>query len=515
MPQIGVASPALARCLCRRRLLLYGPAVPAPPRRDSLLAILVDGARPDVIERLVAAGGLPVMKRTFFDAGGFRHATSVFPSVSGPAHLPILTGAHPGRANLPGIRWAERPGRWGFLGRTRSYMAPLRQHKLARDVSPSVTTLFQHVDGLADVNTWFVRGCPARARRTRFSKAAAFLRSLASRDWYASDLQAEHAVVGAFEAGFPSAFAVFPAVDELGHRFGPMCPESDEAYRRFDAALGRVLDALVRLGRLDRTRIVLTSDHGQSTTHTHLEIDDFVAGLYPKTLSYPKLWRNLFSADAAVMVSGNAMANVYLAGERGWSDRPDLEKPGGRPAELLARLLAEPAIDQVLHRRIAAAGGAATYVAVTAKGRAIITLHPPPAGDPSGPAVGYRVEGEDPFGYGPLPPRMTAPEIAARTAGTDYPDAPWQICEFFRSPRAGDLIVCARPGYDLRARFEYQPHIGSHGGLHREHMLVPAAVNGAWSTGDPIRSVDLFPSILAALGKPIPGGLDGAAVPIV
>jgi len=81
------------------------------PQRDSLLAILVDGARPDVIARLVGAGEMPVMKRTFFDVGGFRHATSVFPSVSGPAHLPILTGAHPGRANLPGIRWAERPGR--------------------------------------------------------------------------------------------------------------------------------------------------------------------------------------------------------------------------------------------------------------------------------------------------------------------------------------------------------------------------------------------------------------------
>ncbi len=485
-------------------------------RCDSLLAILVDGARPDVIARLVAAGELPVMKRTFFDGGGFRHATGVFPSVSGPAHLPILTGAHPGRANLPGIRWAERPGRFGFLGRTRSYMAPFRQLKLAGDVSPEVGTLFQHVDGLADINTWFVRGCPARARRTRFSKAAAFLRSLASRDWYASDLQAEHAVVRAFEAGFPSAFAVFPAVDELGHRFGPMCAASDEAYRRFDAALGRVIDALVRLGRLERTRIVLTSDHGQSTTHTHFEIDEFVARLYPKTLSYPKLWRRLFGAEAAVMVSGNAMANVYLSGERGWRDRPDLEKPGGRPAELVERLLVEPAVDHVIYRR--AAVGPATYVVASKVGRSVVTLERPEGSDTTGGpdprVVGYRVEGADPLGYGPLPQRMTPAEVVRLTATSDYPDAPWQICEFFRSPRAGDLIVCARPGYDLRARFEYQPHNGSHGGLHREHMLVPAAVNGAWGA-DQLRSVDLFPSILRSLGKPIPtAAIDGVAVPI-
>jgi hypothetical protein len=487
------------------------PRLPTKTSRDSVLAILVDGARPDVIARLVAAGEMPVMKRTFFDVGGFRHATSVFPSVSGPAHLPILTGAHPGRANLPGIRWAERPGRLGFLGRTRSYMAPWRQGKLARDISPEVSTLFQHVDGMADVNTWFVRGCPARARRTRFSKAAAFLRSLASHDWYASDLQAERAVVGAFDAGFPSAFAVFPAVDELGHRFGPLCTESDEAYRRFDAALGRVIDALVRLGRLDRTRIVLTSDHGQSTTHTHFEVAELVAQVYPRTLSYPKIWRHMFRAQAAVMVSGNAMANVYLAAEDGgWRVRADVERAGGRPAELLARLLAEGAIDHVIYRRI---GDGASYVVAASKGgktaRAVITFE----GAGHDRVVRYQVEGEDPFGYGPLPARMTATEIAALTAHTDYPDAPWQIGEFFRSPRAGDLIVCARPGFDLRARFEYQPHNGSHGGLHRDHMHVPAAVNGAWQS-DRLRSVDLFPSILQSLGKPIPSAVDGTAVGI-
>ena len=487
------------------------------PPRDSLLAILVDGARPDVIARLAAAGELPVMQRTFLDVGGFRHATSVFPSVSGPAHLPILTGAHPGRANLPGIRWAERPGRLGFLGRTRSYMSLFRQLKLAGDVSADVRTLFQHVEGLADVNTWFVRGCPVGARRTRFSKAAAFLRSLASRDWYASDLQAERAVVRSFEAGYPSVFAVFPAVDELGHRFGPLGPESDEAYRRFDAALGRVIDALVRLGRLDRTRIVLTSDHGQSTTHTHFEIDQLVREIYPRTLSYPKLWRHLFDAEAAVMVSGNAMANVYLAGERGWRERADVERAGGRPAELLSRLLAEPAIDQVIHRRVAGPGAeAADYVVVArrngATARAVITPEGARAGAGAR-AVRYRVEGADPFGYGPLPERMTAAEVAALTADSDYPDAPWQIGEFFRASRAGDLIVCARPGYDLRARFEYQPHNGSHGALHRQHMMVPAAVNGAWRS-DRLRSVDLFPSILASLGKEIPEAIDGSAVGI-
>ena len=471
---------------------------------DRVLVILCDGARPDVMQRLMAASEMPVVKQHFFDRGGFRAATSVFPTVSGPAHLPVLTGAHPGRANLPGIRWAERPGRLGFLFRTRSYMAPFRPFKLAYDVAPGVTTLFQHVEGMADVNTWFVRGCPARARRTRFSKAFAFLRSLASKDWYSGDLQAEHATVRAFAAGFRSVFAVFPAVDELGHRFGPLCDQSYEAYRRFDKALGRVLDALVRAQQLDRTLVVLTSDHGQTATHTHFELDAFVAGVYPKKLSYPRLWRNLFSADAAVMVSGNAMANIYLAGESGWNEAPDIEAPGRRPAELMAQLLEQPSIDHVIYKR-----AEQRYVIANKLGRAAVEVN----GQSDQRTVTYSVEGADPLSLGSLPARMTREQVLSLTAASDYPDAPWQVAEFFRSPRAGDLIVCARPGYDLRANFEYQPHKGSHGGLHRDHMMAPAAVTGTWSQQN-IRTVDLFPSILQALGKPIPGAIDGQAIAI-
>jgi Type I phosphodiesterase / nucleotide pyrophosphatase len=478
---------------------------------DGVFVLLADGARPDVIERLVSAGEMPWFKRHFLDAGGLGRATSVFPTVTGPAHLPVLTGLHPGRANVPGIRWAERPvaGRRGFLGRTRSYMTPFRQWKLERDLAPSITSLFSHVPGMADVNTMFVRGCPGRARLTRFSKAAAFVRSLVTRDWYASDRQAEGAVRRAFERGFPSAFAVFPAIDEIGHRFGPLCDQSYEAYRRLDAALGRLLDQLTRLGRVDRTLVMVTSDHGQTATHTHVDVDDLVAAIYPRTLSYPRLWRHLFSADAATMVSGNAMANVYVrgSGKAGWGARPDFEAEG-QASDLCAALLSQPAVAHVIFRR--PAGG---YVVAGQRGRVIIEED---AGVARAEKVAasrlrLRVEGESPLGA--LPPGGTRAELLAATTGGPFPDAPWQVVQFFRASRAGDLVVCARPGYDLRSRFEYQPHHGSHGCLDRDHMLIPVAVNASWSRV-PIRSVDLFPTILAALGRPVPEGLDGEAVPL-
>jgi hypothetical protein len=469
---------------------------------DGVLAILADGARPDVMEALMAAGEMPHLARHFKDRGGFRTATGVFPTVSGPAHLPLVTGIHPGQANLPGIRWARRPrGRRGwFLGRTRSYMSLWRAFKLERDIPRSVTTLFHHLPGLADVNTWFVRGCPAGARFTRASKSAAFVRSLVTRDWYSSDIQAENAVKRAWDRGHRSVLAVFPAIDELGHRFGPTTPESHEAYRRFDACLGRLFDDLARRGHADRTLVAITSDHGQTATHTHLDIDDLVAAVYPKTLAYPRLWRYLFSAQAAAMVSGNALANVYVQGSGGWHERPDFDDEASRAGELRARLVDHPGIEHVIYRR-----APGVFVVAGRAGKAVVT-----AGADEQVTLGF--EGGDPLGYAGVQASMPRSEVAARTAHTRFPDLPGQLVEFYRSDRAGDLVVCARAGYDLRSRYEYQPHNGSHGCLERDHIMVPVAFNAGIRDEPAVTAMDLFPTILAALGAPPAPGRAGRAL---
>ena len=65
-------------------------------------------------------------------------------------------------------------------------------------------------------------------------------------------------------------------------------------------------------------------------------------------------------------------------------------------------------------------------------------------------------------------------------------------------------MLSASRDWDLRSRYEPIPHVSSHGALHREHMLVPLLLNRPPRT-PPRRTVDVMPSALAALGKPIPG----------
>jgi hypothetical protein len=476
--------------------------------RNAVLALLLDGARADVLGNMAAVGDLPNLKRHFVDRGGLATATSVFPTAGVPAHLPLLTGLHPGSANLPGTRWVERPtaGRGRFWGRTHSYGGPLRRWQLERDVPRTVATLFAHVPNLADVNTELVRGCARRARLTRWSKPVAYLRALFTREWAATREQAERAVLTALERGFPSVHAVFPAIDELGHRAGPLSPVATEAYRQFDRTVGRIVDALARQRRADDTLIVITSDHGQSATKTHVDLVDLVRRTYPRTLGHPVPLRHCLSAQAAVMVSGHAMANVYVVGAAGWHERPNFEAAASQAAELKARLLEHPGIEHVIYR----GPEVDSYVLANREGRLRMWLG---AGSRDA-RLHFVVEGKNPLGYAEVPASASREEIARRFRDTNFPDAPWQIAQFFKASRAGDLVVCARHGFDLRARFAYPPQNGSRGGLHRDHMLVPALVNGRWAR-DWLRTVDLFPSILAALGRPVPPYLDGEIVGIV
>lgn len=121
--------------------------------------------------------------------------------------------------------------------------------------------------------------------------------------------------------------------------------------------------------------------------------------------------------------------------------------------------------------------------------------------------------GSDPFGYPKLPETMTDRESLALTLNTDYPDATAQLLQIFRSRRAGDLVLSAATGSDLRLRYEIHEHKSSHGSLHWEHMKIPLATNVRLPDG-PIRSVDVFPTVLKLLGRPVPAGIDGQSLDI-
>ncbi|MBM4388963.1 MAG: alkaline phosphatase family protein, partial [Deltaproteobacteria bacterium] len=245
----------------------------------------------------------------------------------------------------------------------------------------------------------------------------------------------------------------------------------------------------------DRTLVIVASDHGQSATHTHIDLEGIIRKRFRKTMSYKRFATRYFDIDAVVMPSGNGMANVYFRGNCWSGERPDLSDLSKPWCNAVNDLLQLEGIDILAYRK-----GERGIVIKSARGEAEAFI-----GD-SG--INYVVRGKDPFGWPGLPEKMTFEVELALTFDTDYPDALVSLLTLMESRRSGDMIVTSKIGYDLRNWWEYQEPRGSHGSLHREHSLVPLLTNAPIDE-KPVRTVDIFPMILKLTGKEIPEGIDG------
>jgi hypothetical protein len=233
------------------------------------------------------------------------------------------------------------------------------------------------------------------------------------------------------------------------------------------------------------------SDHGHSSVRQHEDLVGLIKDWGYRTLAHP--WAFNPTADVAVMVSGNAMAHLYVELERTtrvwWPELQDKWRP------LVDRLLERASVDLA----ILPTGASSCEVHGRGRGRALLSWqesrydYRPITGDAL--CLGGERSVDDSGSYD-------------ATLNTDYPDSLVQIAHLVASPRSGDIILSASRDWDYRARYEPIPHVSSHGALHRDHMLVPLLLNRP-PRHRPRRTVDTMPSALAALGIVLPGNLDG------
>lgn len=217
-----------------------------------------------------------------------------------------------------------------------------------------------------------------------------------------------------------------------------------------------------------------------------------VAGTGRRTVAHP--WSAGIAPDAAVMVSGNAMAHVYVElqqRERAWW--PALR---ARHESLAAELSERESVDLLLLPH----GPDRCEVRSETRGSAFV--------ERCGDRYRYARQEGDPLGLG-ADVDGDADAVFDATLDSAYPDGIAQIVTLAGSPRAGDLIVSATPGWDFRARYEPIPHQSAHGALHRDHVMVPLLVNRPPSGETPRRTTDVFASALDALGVEAPAHMDG------
>jgi len=446
-----------------------------------VVCILMDGVRHDVLHELLERGDLPNLAGRVIEPGGLTAGTTVFPSTTGVAYIPILFGRYPGPANVPGIRWFDRAGvAGGLLERwraARSYCGP-QAGWINRDIDCG-PSLFELVPESLAICTPITRGLGRGAHlmpvRRAILGAAAHYRGR----YAALDLAVAHAWIAAAGRPWRFLFVAFPGPDGLTHLHDPGHPKVLEACRQIDDAFGEFMWRARGTG--EPPAVFVVADHGASPVSEHRDVALELEAMGIATIRHPlHVWRR--RARAAVMVSGNGAAHVYF-----------LDALAGA-SDLVERLIRLPGVALGAYRD-------ARSGVVVARGhlRARLT-------DEDG-RVTYEPLLGDPLGLGRLL-RVDDRELLARSLTTEFPDAPRQLLQLLSSPRSGDVVLAAERGVDFRGRWEIPEHRSGHGSLIADHMLVPIAASIPLPDV-PVRTVDLMPTMLDALGVPVPDGLDG------
>ncbi len=469
------------------------------PAHSRAVFLLLDGARSDVWNDMLARGELPNVQRHVIERGGLASATTVFPSVTGVAYATYVTGCYPGRTNLPGVKWLDRKQyahRPVSVSRFRNY-AGLGHFMLDRDLSKDVKTLFEVLRPSSNIMGCVSRGTGVRRNAFLIRRVPYAIGFHLTGDWRPIDERCHALLLRAADRRRERfTFHTTLQVDEHSHSDGPFSPRALEGYRSFDRSLGALVARLRRRGVYDETLLCVASDHGHSEVARHFDLEQFFVRRGLKTLYYPKAFQRWFGCDVAVMVGGNGMANIYLRGA-GWESDESVEDRLARHPGLLDDLLAEDAVDLASFRT---SDGAVTVR--SRRGTARVKL--------DGTTVEYAVLAGDPFGYPALPARMTHDEAMRATHDTMYPDGLVQIAQLFGARRTGDLVLSAAPGWDLTDT-ERRGHRSGHGTLHRDHMKVPIALSHPLKRTIG-RTVDVFPTILELLGERSASPTDGVSL---
>ena len=256
------------------------------PDARHVVGLLWDGCNSNSLYALAAAGELPNVGRLLAQGCALRGgAIAEFPSVTLVNHTSALTGVGPGRHGIVNNAYFDRGSAVQVLTNNAATW-----HRWSEWLAPGVRTAFERVDGpTASVNEPVDTGTAySTFRLVRDAGQSDGAKSmmddflpdptadpLATQEHVASNK--DYAWASSVDAiGVQQVLEVWPSraeaprlmwwntllTDTGHHEGGPHSAIATDAMRDADRRLGVFLDHLERIGALEETVILLTSDHG-------------------------------------------------------------------------------------------------------------------------------------------------------------------------------------------------------------------------------------------------------------
>lgn len=461
---------------------------------NHILMFLVDGTNHELFEELLAKGDLPNIEHHILERGSKHKAISAFPSTTGPAFIPFVTGCLPGTSNVPGAKWFDRnipSSRVLTMNRFRDYLG-WGSYAMDHDLSKSTRTIYEYSKRAMNILGMVNRGCGI-VRDPAFFRLHSLYGKRKKSDVLELEEIAYQWFVQAIHRKADYTFYSFPSVDLLGVGQSKAHEEMLNALRRFDKIVGKAADLLKQTDLYDQTAIFIGSDHAHGKVNHNFDLNRFLSTRFA-TLKYPKKIREWDEVNAIPLLSGTSMAHLYLKNNNNWANKylfEEIEQTG-----LVGSLLEQKEIDVLAGR--SQEGG---IIIVSQKGRAHLVE------DADG-RISYMIKGGDPLELRDIPQVINASAAMALTSKAERPDAIMQLLQLFRSPRSGDLIISATSGYTLEEQKNSQ---FTHGSLMQEHTQVPL-FSSVPLNQEIIRTVDIMAIVLDILGIEAEHKLDGTLV---
>lgn len=500
-------------------------------KANGVVVFYVDGVNPFIFEDMLKAGELPAIAKYFVGRGlsSFRTVCNI-PSVTLANETSFVTGLYPGHHGITGINWFDRNKLvW------RNYETITQKNMLDTDHRaatiyeqfPDRTTMslfFQaHRGASYFVENWMSAGPPFFFRWYEFVDRLTLKRL---------DLLIE---IARKRGRFPAFTVVYLlAPDFRAYDSGVKSQAYRDAMKHTDEQIGRVLADMEKAGLLDKIHIAFVSDHSLTEVKQHFPLADFLRdelgiSVAREELSEETSFRKRLDVyrkySTVVYGSGDRYSALCLrkpirregkvTGLESWPIRPSVADMKNYPTatdavDLPTVLSQQEAVDVVAYAvspsgvRLVRKQGEVEFRQDKGRGTGII----------------YRViSGDDPLGWkrsGKVPAAMltgkphSPREWLEATVDTNYPGLPAQIIAYFRAHRAGDIAVFAASGWDFK-----NVNRAGHGGLLPEDMLVPMLLAGPGVPHKEIyaaQTIDLMPTVLKLLGRPILPGLDGTSL---
>ncbi len=449
--------------------------------QKKLVLVVIDALKPAMLERAIATGRAPALKRIRDEGVYVDDCVAAFPSVTPVCASTITTGAGPDVHHIPSMNWYHREeGRYVEYG---SSFSASRQFGVLRSLtdtvyrmnaehlSKDVETVFESLDD-ANVRTAGTTYLIYRGRHqhevsnetalARIVTSTLFRRTIQGPlELFYADLYASRKTGCRGQLGMPGIrdqhtgcvgaylvendlfdFLLFslPDNDAFSHRNGP------HAQVTSIAAADRQLERLMHSAGgpdafLEDHAVIVTSDHSQAPVEERIQLDRAFAGFDVANQSAARS----IGAEVALSPAQRAAMIYVLDDER-------REQVLGRSIGVVEEL---KGVDLVLWLD--------DGEAVVRSERGELRFAP---GDDVADLRGERwtVEGEL--------AALDAEIVDGRFLSAEYPDALQRVWSALSCPTAGDVLLSASPGYEF-VDWGGADHVGggSHGSLHSSDSL--------------------------------------------